>query len=379
MKRNILYNLIVILAAAICFLLGFNLATSGLQNKALEKAVSTELARNKISKRDLVGKVKHIYIEKRYWVSESFPFEDFGRALGRSLERKGFRLSSVVAKSSAVKGQKELREETSYLISERAAGDPIFRLTLIRKVPHRLPPAAKAPPAEKEKPVPFEQKAPAKPKIAIVLDDWGYNTKNVNGLMEIEKPITLSILPDLPYSAFVANKARESNFEVILHMPMEPKARMRLEAGTLFTVMDDDEIRSNLAKALESVPYAKGVSNHEGSKATEDGRLMRVVFGELKNESLFFMDSFVTNDSVCESLAKEMKVRFAKRDVFLDNESGPAYIKKQFVKLIDLAAKNGGAVGIGHDRPNTIAVLKEMIPRIEEKGIELTYISELAK
>jgi hypothetical protein len=120
MKRSVLYNLIVILAAVICFLLGFNLATSLSRNKALEKAVSTELARNKISNRDLVGKLKHIYIEKRYWVSESFPFEDFGKALGKSLEKKGFRLLSAVTKSSAVKGQKELREESSYLISERA-------------------------------------------------------------------------------------------------------------------------------------------------------------------------------------------------------------------------------------------------------------------
>ena len=370
MKRSVLYNLIVILAAVICLLLGFNLATSVFQNKALDKVVSSELARNKIFKRDLVGRVKHVYIEKRYWVSDSFPFEDFGKTLENSLGKSGFHLLSVSrsSKVGVVGGKKEVREEVSYLISERAASVPIFRLTLIRKVPYRLPPVAKVPPPVK-----------AKPKVAIVLDDWGYNIKNVNSLLEIDKPITLSILPGLPYSTFVANKAKEHNFEVILHMPMEPKAKMRLELSTLYTTMSDDEIRSNLAKALESVPYAKGISNHEGSKATEDRRLMRAVFGELKKDNLFFLDSLVTNDSVCELLAREMKVRFAKRDIFLDNESNPAYIRKQFRKLIDLAVKNGGAVGIGHDRPNTIAVLKEMIPRIEENGIELTYVSELTK
>jgi len=370
MKRNILYNLIVILAAVICFLAGFNLATSVFQNKALDKVISSELARNKIFKRDLVGKVKHVYIEKRYWVSESFPFEDFGRTLENSLEKSGFRLLSVSksSKVSVVSGKKEVREEALYLISERATSVPIFRLALIRKVPYRLPSAAKVPPPAK-----------TKPKIAIVLDDWGYNIKNINGLMEIDKPITLSILPGLPYSALVANRAKERNFEVILHMPMEPKAKMKLELSTLYTTMNDDEIRSNLAKALESIPYAEGISNHEGSKATEDGRLMRAVFGELKEKDLFFLDSLVTNDSVCGSLAKEMKVRFVKRDIFLDNESSPDYIRKQFGKLIDLAVKNGAAVGIGHDRPNTIAVLKEMIPQLEEKGVELTYVSDLAR
>ncbi|MDP2943010.1 MAG: divergent polysaccharide deacetylase family protein [Candidatus Omnitrophota bacterium] len=370
MKRNVFYNLIVILAAVICLLVGFNLATSVFQNKALDKVVSSELARNKIFKRDLVGRVKHVYIEKRYWVSDSFPFEDFGKALENSLEKAGFHLLSVSksSKVSVVAGKKEVREEISYLISERAASVPIFRLTLIRKVPYRLPPVTKVPPPVK-----------AKPKVAIVLDDWGYNIKNLNGLLEIDKPMTLSILPGLPYSTFVANKAKEHNFEVILHMPMEPKAKMRLELSTLYITMRDDEIRSNLAKALESVLYAKGISNHEGSKATEDRRLMRAVFGKLKEDNLFFLDSLVTNDSVCEPLAREMKVRFAKRDIFLDNESNPAYIRKQFGKLIDLAVKNGEAVGIGHDRPNTLAVLKEMIPQLEEKGVELTYISDLAR
>lgn len=370
MKRNVLYNLIVVLAAVICLLLGFNLATSIFQNKALDKVVSSELARNKISGRDMVGKVRHVYIEKRYWVSDSFSFEDFGKTLGKSLDKAGFHLLSVSksSKASVINGKKELREEVSYLISERATSVPVFRLTLIRKVPYRLPPVTKVPPPVK-----------AKPKVAIVLDDWGYNIKNLNAVLEIDKPMNLSILPGLPYSALVANKAREHNFEVILHMPMEPKAKMRLESSTLYTTMSDDEIRSNLAKALESVPYAKGISNHEGSKATRDRRLMKTVFVELKKDNLFFLDSLVTNDSACESLAGDMKIKFAKRSIFLDNESNPAYIRKQFEKLIDLAVKNGEAVGIGHDRPNTIAVLKEVIPRFEEKGIGLTYVSELAK
>lgn len=361
MKKHALYNLIIILGAVICIFIGFNIATSVFQNKALDKIIYTELARNKISSRDMVGKVRHVYIEKRYWVSESFPFEDFGKALGKSLERAGFRLLSIVSKSSIVKGKKELREEVSYLISERSAAVPIFRLTLIRKVPYRPPPVK------------------AKPKVAIVLDDWGYSIKNLNAVLEIEKPVNLSILPGLPYSTLVANKAKEHNFEVILHMPMEPKAKMRLELSTLYATMSDDEIRLNLKKALESVPYAKGISNHEGSKATEDERLMKTVFGELKKDNLFFLDSFVTNDSICESLAREMKVRFAKRAIFLDNENNPAYIRKQFEKLIGLAVKNGEAVGIGHDRPNTVAVLKEMMPQFEENGIELTRVSDLAR
>jgi polysaccharide deacetylase 2 family uncharacterized protein YibQ len=46
---------------------------------------------------------------------------------------------------------------------------------------------------------------------------------------------------------------------------------------------------------------------------------------------------------------------------------------------MNLALMSGYTVAIGHDRPNTIAVLKEMIPIIEKKGIEMTYVSNLAR
>ena len=94
---------------------------------------------------------------------------------------------------------------------------------------------------------------------------------------------------------------------------------------------------------------------------------------------MFFLDSLVTNYSVCEPVAKDAGIRFIKRSVFLDNESDPAYIKKQIEKAMDLAVKNGDAVAIGHDRPNTIAVLKESIPLIESRGIEMTFVSNLAR
>ncbi len=228
-------------------------------------------------------------------------------------------------------------------------------------------------------PLPGVKPVPARPKLAIVLDDWGYNTKNLDAILQIDKPVTLSVLPGLPYSTLVAQKAKGHGHEVMLHMPMEPKAKIRLELATLYTSMTDDEIRANLYKALQTVPGAAGINNHEGSKATEDHRLMGVVFGELKKNDMFFLDSLVTNYSVCESAAKAAGIRFIKRSIFIDNESDPSYIKKQFEKAMSLALRNGEAVAIGHDRPNTIAVLKEMIPVIESKGIEMTYVSNLAR
>lgn len=364
MKKRIRYNLIIAIGVVICLIFAFKLATTIFQRDTLGKIISSELAKSKISSKDLVGKIRHVYTEKRYWVSASFPLDTFGKRLKNALEKAGFLVKQEV-RQSTVAGKKEFKEEVSYLISERSSYVPLFRLTLIRRIPY---PKAEAP------------KVPAKAKIAIVLDDWGYNVRNLADILEIDEPLTLAILPNLRYSTTVAKKAKEKNFEIILHMPMEPKNdKIRLELNTIYTTMDEKEIRAHLAKALKSVAYASGISNHEGSKATEDERTMRTVFDELKRQNLYFLDSLVTNESVCEPLSRQIGIKFAQRSVFLDNEEDPGYIKKQFEQLIDVAVKTGDAVGIGHDRKNTIKVLKEMLPRFEESDIQLVFLSELVR
>jgi polysaccharide deacetylase 2 family uncharacterized protein YibQ len=50
-------------------------------------------------------------------------------------------------------------------------------------------------------------------------------------------------------------------------------------------------------------------------------------------------------------------------------------IKKKIEKLIQVSLSNGKAIGIGHPHPATIQSLKEMIPKMKEKGIELVPLS----
>ncbi|MDO8488789.1 MAG: divergent polysaccharide deacetylase family protein, partial [Candidatus Omnitrophota bacterium] len=104
-----------------------------------------------------------------------------------------------------------------------------------------------------------------------------------------------------------------------------------------------------------------------------------IVMAESKKRNLYFLDSFVTAKSVCREIANKMKVKFAKRDVFLDNQDNPVYIKQQLMKLKNLARKSGVAIAIGHDRKNTLKVLKEMLPVIESEGYKFVFVSEIAK
>jgi len=226
-----------------------------------------------------------------------------------------------------------------------------------------------------------EKIAPSqKAKVAIVIDDWGYNMRNVELLDSIDIPLTISILPGLPYSSRIAqDQANHNNREIILHMPMEPKDEgLRLERDTLLTSMTDDEILSLLNASLESIPSVRGISNHMGSKATGDEKFVRVLMKELKDKRLFFLDSQVTAGSVCRQEAEALGLDFIARDIFIDNEQEREYILSQIEKLIGLARGRGAALGICHDKTLSLQVIKEKTEELKE-DIDFVFASELAK
>ena len=220
---------------------------------------------------------------------------------------------------------------------------------------------------------------PVKGRIAIVIDDWGYNLNNLVIAEGIKEPITCAVLPNLKNSRLVSQRLKNLGFEIILHLPMEPKEKYHLEKNTITASMNAAEVRNILNKDLASISSAKGISNHMGSCVTEDARASALIMSEAKKRNLYFLDSYVTSKSVCPLLAERMNIRFAKRNVFLDNRDDPAYIKEQITKLKELAAKNGYAIGIGHDRRNTLLALKETIPKLVKSGYKFVFVSEVAE
>lgn len=218
-----------------------------------------------------------------------------------------------------------------------------------------------------------------KAKIAIVIDDWGYNLNNLHILRQIKYPLTASILPHLNYTRTLTAELKRLGLEIILHLPMEPHEKYRLEHNTIVTTIDGQAITSIIESDLEDVSYAKGVSNHMGSKATEDLRTMSIIFKKLNERGLYFLDSFVTPRSVCANLSNRMHLPFAKRDIFLDNRLDPQYIRRQIDKLKMKANVYGEAIGIGHDQKVTLETLKEVMPELEKEGYKFVFVSELVK
>ncbi len=232
-------------------------------------------------------------------------------------------------------------------------------------------------PSEEGTPVPLDGSMPV---VALVLDDFGYTRKNLDALKDVNAPLTLAVLPGTPYSGAVCSFADRNGLEVILHLPMEPEDETgHLEKNTIGPGMDDATVKKIIADAFRSVSSAKGMSNHMGSKATGDTRLMTVVLGDLKRRGKFFLDSFTAKESACKQVAREVGIPYARRDIFIDNELEEGYIRRQMKKLEQTAFAGGSAVGIGHDRSVTIDVLREIVPEMKENGIRFVYLSEIVK
>jgi uncharacterized protein len=219
---------------------------------------------------------------------------------------------------------------------------------------------------------------PELPRVAIVIDDLGYQRQLALDFIALNIPLTLSFLPQAPYSREMAQAAVQEGKEILLHLPMEPKGFPKTDPGpsALLTTMTEEEIRNTLEKDLDQFPRVRGVNNHMGSLFTEDREKMAQVLRIIRQKNLYFFDSRTSPDSVVLSIASQLGVKAIGRDIFLDNVSQDDAIRLQLDKLIDLAKRKGLAVACGHPHPQTLRVLKEAIPELRDK-VHLVPLSGL--
>ncbi len=219
-----------------------------------------------------------------------------------------------------------------------------------------------------------------KGKLAVIIDDFGYSREPINAFAAIDRPLTFSVLPYRPYSNDAAARGLSSGHQVMLHLPLEPiAAGEQSENNTITTAMSDQEIRETVSRAIQAVPGIIGVNNHQGSKATADRRVMRVVLSVLKDNSLFFVDSRTSSQSVAYDTARRLALRTGQNILFLDNSSDVGYIKAKLRAAGDSAVRNGAVIVIGHARLTTAEALRAMIPELEAGGVQLVFVGDIVR
>jgi polysaccharide deacetylase 2 family uncharacterized protein YibQ len=113
-----------------------------------------------------------------------------------------------------------------------------------------------------------------------------------------------------------------------------------------------------------------------GSRFTEQKDLMAELIDLVGEYRLFFIDSYTTPNSQGMSLAVGRGVPASRRHVFLDNVQQLESICARLDELLELAERQGDAIGIGHPYAETLEALSTCGGKILD-GVALVGADEL--
>jgi uncharacterized protein len=227
-------------------------------------------------------------------------------------------------------------------------------------------------------PLHSQQAKPGGARLAIILDDLGVDRAAADATFALPYHLTISVLPDRPHSADIAEEAHRRGYQVMLHLPMESVGNQKPESRELRPGMSAREVTALVNQFLQDVPNVVGVNNHQGSQSTADGPLMEALMPVLRDRGLFYIDSRTTAATVAYDTARRLGVHSAFRNVpFLDDVAEVAAVRKQLQLALRGAREKGEAVAIGHPHPATLKALSEVLPQAKGQGVQLVFASEV--
>ena len=223
----------------------------------------------------------------------------------------------------------------------------------------------------------------AVPKIVLIFDDFGYQSADnevMQGFKNLTIPFAVSIIPGLRYSTEIAEEFHNAGKEILIHMPMEAVNNNEHEEFELLTTMSKDEIKTLFLRANADIPFAAGLSNHQGSLFTADSSAMLKLIEILADTKLYFIDSYTAYNTIAGKLSRKHGLPVLKRDIFIDSDLEDGETESSRLHdLVMIAEKYGFAVGIGHRYKKTLKAVEEFINSPEGADVEFVFPSEILK
>lgn len=215
-------------------------------------------------------------------------------------------------------------------------------------------------------------------KIVLVIDDMGLNYSRTKEIVKIKAPLTLSFLPYASHLRDQVHWAKQNGHELLVHVPMEPIGKQSYKEPNLLTIgLNDEEFIQKLTWDLSQFDGYIGINNHMGSLLTSNKPAMKKVMGELKKRGLIFLDSKTSHKSVASDVAESYNIPNLSRDIFIDHELNKEHILQQLQKTEEIAQEYGQVIAICHPHKLTIEALKDWLPTLEEKQLQVVPLSHL--
>lgn len=223
-----------------------------------------------------------------------------------------------------------------------------------------------------------------KPKLALVIDDFGFDSKRTPPDAEwaaLPFPVSYAVMPASPRTKQAAKTFADAKKEVLIHFPFEPFQTLKLPKDSV-DPEDLQKVTKLLEQAFRDIPGAKGLNNHISAHATANRPLMKAFMPLIKGRVEFFLDSRTNAKTVAYEEARAAGIPAAIEFTFLDTDKpgDKEFCVAMMKRAAGYAKKKGEAVIIGHHYwPGTLDCLKEQAPLLEAKGFEFVLVSSLAK
>jgi hypothetical protein len=223
-----------------------------------------------------------------------------------------------------------------------------------------------------------------RPILAIIIDDFGqYDGPLLDAFNRLPVEVAFAILPGLPFTDTVFEKAVSVGREVMVHIPMEADIITTAGPGlnAITADMSSREIYNRVQEFFRELPAAVGANNHMGSRITQSRPLMRAVLRHFVEKDFFFVDSRTTPNSIAREIADEMGIAFAERDLFLDApENSDEVLQERLSDLQRLLVTQGRALVMTHcfDR-GRLTRLIQFIEEAQNMGFELVPVSQFVE
>ena len=218
-------------------------------------------------------------------------------------------------------------------------------------------------------------KAPnGEPKLAIIMDDISTNAQ-ASELKKLSIKVTPSIFPPEKQHPKTAELAKEFSVYMV-HLPLQALNYTNEKANTLRTGDSKEKISQRIKDIKKDFKGVKYINNHTGSGFTSDFKSTLALLDELKNSEIYFIDSLTTNKSTVLDASKKLGLKYAYRDVFLDNEQNVSKILKMINNAVAVAKKDGVAIAICHPYKSTFEALK-IAQKDAFKGVEVVYVDKI--
>ncbi|HEU5019861.1 MAG TPA: divergent polysaccharide deacetylase family protein [Pseudolabrys sp.] len=219
------------------------------------------------------------------------------------------------------------------------------------------------------------------PRISIIVGDLGISASaTAEALSRLPASVTFALSPYGNNLGALAARARASDHELLLQVPMEPLDYPNNDPGprTLLTTLAPAQNIERLHWLMARFAGYVGLASYMGARFTGSEPALSPVLHEAAKRGLIYLDDSASPRSVAARIASGLNLPFAKVDIVLDVVPTSTEIDRALTRLEMTAREHGSAVGYASAQPGAIARIADWAKTVESRGFALVPITMVA-